>query len=206
MKIDRAGLPFIVGAFAPAALLLALKRPGAAAPFAALGGLLAFFFRDPDRYPPADADAVLAPADGRVMIAGPAEPGGPPGRWLQVAIFLSPLDVHINRTPVSGRVDRVEYRPGCFLPAYRPEACDNERTEVWIDHEGVPIVFRQVVGVLARRIVRRVTRGQSLAAGERVGLMKFGSRMDVFVPETCRLCVSVGEHVRGAETIIARLR
>jgi phosphatidylserine decarboxylase len=142
MKIDRAGVPFIVGALAPAAVLMALKRPGWAAPFAALGGFFAYFFRDPDRYPPSDPDAILAPADGRVMVAGPAGPEAPPGNWLQVAIFLSPMDVHINRAPAAGRIARVEYQPGCFLPAYRREACDNERTEVWIDHDGVHVVFR----------------------------------------------------------------
>jgi phosphatidylserine decarboxylase len=115
------------------------------------------------------------------------------------------MDVHINRSPVSGRVERVEYHAGCFLPAYRPESCDNERTEVWIDHDGQPVVFRQVVGVLARRIVCRVSAGQELEAGERVGLMKFGSRMDVFVPIGSTLAVAAGERVRAGETRIATL-
>jgi phosphatidylserine decarboxylase len=122
-----------------------------------------------------------------------------------VSIFLSPLDVHINRSPVSGRVERVEYHAGSFLPAYRREARDNERSEVWIDHDGQPVIFRQVVGVLARRIVCRLAPGDVVRAGDRVGLMKFGSRMDVFLPSSAILLVAAGDHVRGGETRIARL-
>jgi phosphatidylserine decarboxylase len=123
-----------------------------------------------------------------------------------VTIFLSPLDVHMNRTPVEGRVTRVDYRKGKFLPAHTPAANDNELNEVWIDHHGRPVVFRQVVGILARRIVCRVQEGEHLERGQRVGLMKFGSRMDVFLPTDAELRVAVGEHVVGGETVLARLR
>jgi phosphatidylserine decarboxylase len=206
MSIDRSGIPFIAGALVPAVGFALAKRPLLAAPLAALGGFFAFFFRDPERHAPDDPDAVLSPADGRVVWAAPAEPvSSPPGSWLQITIFLSPLDVHINRTPVPGRVTRVDYRAGSFLAAYKPESWENEQTEVWLEHEGQTVVFRQVVGVLARRIVCRVAPGMTLGAGQRVGLMKFGSRMDVFLPVTARLTVAVGEHVRGGETIIARL-
>jgi phosphatidylserine decarboxylase len=113
--------------------------------------------------------------------------------------------VHINRTPVAGRVTRVDYVPGTFVPAYRDDARRNEHSEIWIDHDGQTIVARQVVGVLARRVVCRVKRGDELAAGERIGLMKFGSRMDVFVPRSAALTVAAGESVRAGETVIARL-
>jgi len=167
---------------------------------------IALFFRDPDRHPPADPDAVLAPADGRVMFAGPARQNeAPPGAWLQVTIFLSLLDVHINRTPVPGRVTRIDYVPGSFLPAYRTDAAKNEHSEIWIDRRGRTIVCRQVVGVLARRVVTRIRTGDTLESGARIGLMKFGSRMDVFVPVTATLQTREGEHVRGGETIVARL-
>lgn len=206
MKIDRAGTPFIAAALLPAAALALARRPGLAAPFAAAAGFFAYFFRDPDRHPPADQDVVLAPADGRVMRAGPAPPDeAPTGEWLQVTIFLSPLDVHINRAAVSGRVARVDYHPGLFLPAYKPDARLNERTEIWIDHAGTAVVMRQVVGILARRIVCRLSVGEDVAAGQRFGLMKFGSRMDVFVPAGATLLVHLDEQVRGGETILARL-
>src|SRR5262249_22234390 len=137
MKIDRAGIPFLAAALVPAALLAAMRRYTLAAPLAALGGFMAFFFRDPERRVPQDPELVVSPADGRVMIAGPSEGRwAPPGSWNQVTIFLSPMDVHVNRTPVDGRVTRVDYRPGKFLPAYKESSNQNELNEVWIDHCG----------------------------------------------------------------------
>ena len=206
MKIDRAGLPFIAGALAPAVGLAAARRYGWATGFAALGAFFAYFFRDPERRIPGGEGLVVSPADGRVVVAGPADPRwSPPGAWSQITIFLSPMDVHMNRTPVEGRVTRVEYKPGTFLPAYKIDASLNELNEVWIDYQGEPIVVRQIVGVLARRIVCRVVEGQALARGERIGLMKFGSRMDVFLPVRAEIRVEVGEHVVAGETVLARL-
>jgi phosphatidylserine decarboxylase len=206
MRIDRAGFPFIAAAIAPAALLVAVRRYALAAPFAALGGFMAYFFRDPERTVPTDPGLVVSPADGRVMLAGPSDGRwSPPGSWKQITIFLSPMDVHVNRSPVSGRITRIEYRPGKFLPAYDQGANDNELNEVWIDHGGRPVVFRQVVGILARRIVCRVEEGQVLERGERVGLMRFGSRMDVFMPDDAILQVGVGDRVIGGETVLATL-
>ncbi len=196
MRFDPAGLPFIGGA-----LLLAVVSG------AALGAFFAFFFRDPERVSPGDADAVLSPADGRVLVAGPAvAAAAPPGSWLQISIFLSPMDVHINRIPASGRVTKVSYTPGRFLPAYRHDAASaNERSEIWIDHEGQTIVARQIVGILARRVVCRAQTGADVRAGDRYGIMKFGSRMDIFLPTTATLKVQVGQAVRGGETVIAVL-
>jgi phosphatidylserine decarboxylase len=206
MRIDRAGAPFIAGALVPAAVLVALKRPGWAVPFAGLAAFMAYFFRDPERRVPVDPLVVVAPADGRVMVAGPAEPGvTPDGTWQQISIFLSPVDVHVNRAPYGGRLTRVEYRPGRFLAAYKQEsALENERTELEVVSQGRRVIFRQLVGVLARRIVCRVEAGDTVETGERIGLMKFGSRMDVFVEPDARLEVRVGDRVRGGETILAR--
>jgi phosphatidylserine decarboxylase len=150
---------------------------------------------------------VVAPADGRVLVAGPAEASAAPeGEWQQVSIFLSPMDVHVNRVPASGRITRVNFKRGTFLPAYRHEAATaNERSEIWIDHHGQPIVARQIVGMLARRVVCRVQPGANVRAGDRFGIMKFGSRMDVFVPTSATLAVTVGQKVRGGETVIAVL-
>ena len=116
------------------------------------------------------------------------------------------MDVHVNRIPVSGRVTRVGYTRGRFLPAYRPEAAAaNERSEIWIDHRGQMVVARQIVGILARRVVCRVEAGADVHAGDRFGIMKFGSRMDVFVPLSATVKVKVGDSVRGGETVIAVL-
>jgi phosphatidylserine decarboxylase len=209
VRIDRAGFPFISGTAALAIAAALTVGSVGAVPLFVLGLFFTFFFRDPERQSPANADAaVLAPADGRVLVAGAADPNGaPPGDWLQVSIFLSPMDVHVNRTPVSGRVIRVDFKRGKFLPAYHHDAgSGNERSEIWMDHDGQTIVFRQIVGILARRVVCRVRPGERLRAGERVGLMKFGSRMDVFLPPSARLCVSLGDRVIGGVTEIATLQ
>ena len=205
MSIDRAGLPFIFAALGPGAVLVLVGRPLGGAPFLLLAAFFAFFFRDPERRPPPGKHLIVAPADGRVMWAGPAVAAAPAGPWQQVTIFLSPMDVHINRVPAGGRVTRVDFRAGTFLPAYKPESARNEQTEVWVEHEGHPVVFRQVVGVLARRVVCRLEPGQEVQTGQRFGLMKFGSRMDVFLPEQARLRVRTGDRVRGGETVIAEL-
>jgi phosphatidylserine decarboxylase len=206
VTIDSAALPFVAVAALPATGLFAAGMPLAAGAALLLPLSIALFFRDPERTPPADPSLVLAPADGKVMHAGPARPDeAPAGAWLQVTIFLSLLDVHINRAPVGGRVTQVRYVPGSFVAAFRPESHRNEHSEVWIDRSGVLVVARQVVGLLARRVVCRLSVGDDVRAGDRIGLMKFWSRMDVFVPPTARLLVKTGDVVRGAETGIARL-
>src|SRR5690349_11508667 len=206
MRIDPAGLPFIAGALALALVSGAAVAWVLAVPFVIVGAFFAFFFRDPDRRSPGDAAVVLSPADGRVLVAGDASADSPPGTWQQVSIFLSPVDVHVNRIPVSGRVTRVTYTPGAFLPAYRHDAATrNERSEIWIDHDGQTIVARQIVGILARRVVCRVQNGATVRAGDRYGIMKFGSRMDVFLPLSAAIQVKVGDVVRGGETVIAVL-
>jgi phosphatidylserine decarboxylase len=207
MRIDRAGWPFVLGALVPAAIAVLAHRPWWALPFLVLAAVFLFFFRDPHREIAGGLADVLSPADGRVLIAGDAEArDAPPGEWRQVSIFLSPLDVHVNRVPISGRVVKVEYRPGRFLPAYRPDAASaNERTEMWIDHHGIMVVCRQVVGLLARRIVCRVKPGEEVRAGARFGVMKFGSRMDLFLPLAAELRVAVGDRVRAGVTVIAVL-
>ena len=212
MRIDPAGWPFITVPLAPAATLAvaggrAARR--AALPFVALSAYMALFFRDPQRrcdvQPPADDD-VLSPADGVVMVAGkPQEGVAPEGDWQQVSVFLSVVDVHVNRAPYRGEVVESSYQPGKFLAAYRKESAHlNERSEIWLRDGDRTVVFRQIVGALARRIVTRTGVGQKLATGERLGLMKFGSRMDVFVPRECTVTVAKGQRVRGGETVIAR--
>jgi len=208
MRFDRAGGPFVGGAWLIALAAWLYSGWLFALPFVALGVFFAFFFRDPERVSPDDAHVVLSPADGEVKFVGAAEPGvAPPGDWKQVSIFLSPMNVHVNRIPASGTVTRVSYTPGKFLPAYRHEAAAvNERSEVWLDRgNGQTIVARQVVGILARRVVCRAKVGQQMHAGQRFGIMKFGSRMDVFMPTSATIMVKPGEMVRGGETVIAVL-
>jgi phosphatidylserine decarboxylase len=216
MRIDPAGWPFITGPLAPAALTTLAGRVSgrrglrlAAWPLLALSAYMTVFFRDPDRRcdvtPPAP-DEVLSPADGMVMVAGePQEGVAPEGDWQQVSVFLSVVDVHVNRSPYRGEVVESSYRKGSFLAAYRKESAHrNERSEIWLRDGDRAVVFRQVVGVLARRIVTRIRPGDLIVAGQRIGLMKFGSRMDVFVPPECTLTVRKGQRVRGGETVIAR--
>jgi phosphatidylserine decarboxylase len=216
MRIDPAGWPFITVPLGPAALLAAAgRRRGrwAAAPLLALSAYMTLFFRDPERRCDVEApgpDDVLSPADGVVMVAGEPQEGvapkpGPEGDWQQVSVFLSVVDVHVNRSPYHGEVVESSYQKGSFLAAYRKESAHrNERSEIWLRDGDRTVVFRQIVGVLARRIVTRTGVGHTLATGERMGLMKFGSRMDVFVPRECTLLVSKGQRVRGGETVIAR--
>jgi phosphatidylserine decarboxylase len=216
MRIDPAGWPFIAGPLAPAAALQAAGRASgrrwprrAAWPLLALSAYMTLFFRDPDRrcdVVPPEPDEVLSPADGMVMVAGEPQPGvAPEGDWQQVSVFLSVVDVHVNRSPYAGEVVESSYRKGSFLAAYRKESAHrNERSELWLREGERSVVFRQIVGVLARRIVTRPGPGDRLATGERMGLMKFGSRMDVFLPPECTVTVRKGQRVRGGETVIAR--
>ena len=191
MRIDPAGWPFIIGALALALVVALGLSPIAGAALVVPAGFFLFFFRDPDRSVTRLPGAIVSSADGRVMVAGaPTGDDGPAGTWQQVSVFLSPVDVHVNRMPVGGRVTKVRYHPGRFLPAYKAKAGDlNEYTEVWVEHDGLPIVVRQIVGILARRVVCRLTEGALVQAGDRFGVMKFGSRMDVFVPATADIRV-----------------
>lgn len=217
MKFDRDGFPFVGIAAVPAALAATFGARRSALALAGLPLLVGLFFRDPDRRPDiatvADPDVVLAPADAKVMHVGDPQPGTEPegGPWKQVVMFLSVLDVHINRTPVAGRVESVTYRPGRFLAAFTAESgAENERSEIVVvdETDGVArrVVFRQIVGLLARRVVTRVKEGDVLSAGQRIGLMKFGSRMDVFVPYDVDVVVDVGDRTVAGETVIGRWR
>lgn len=166
-----------------------------------LGAFVAFFFRDPERTPPDDPRLVVSPADGKIVHAGP-QPGEPDR--LLVSIFLSLFDVHVNRSPISARVERVTYTPGRFLPAYKREASTaNEQNELELRDETWTVIVRQIAGVVARRILCFTKEGSRLERGQRLGLIQFGSRVDVLFPSEARLCVVLGEHVKGGESVIA---
>jgi phosphatidylserine decarboxylase len=208
MRIDPAGWPFVLIGLGLAIAAALVVGPELGAVLLILTAFLLFFFRDPDRTINAPDSAVLSPADGKVMVAGaPTVRAFPPDRWQQISIFLSPMDVHVNRMPVAGRVVKVEYHPGRFLPAYRADAGDlNEYTEVTIDcGGGRMVVVRQIVGILARRIVCRAQQGADVKAGDRYGVMKFGSRMDIFLPAGTEIRARVGEKVVAGVTILGML-
>ena len=207
MTIDRAGYPFIGGTAVLAVAAAATVGSLGAVPLLILAAFFLYFFRDPNRPVPSEQHVMVSPADGAISDITDLENyellGGPAVR---IGIFLSVFNVHVNRSPVSGRVTKVAFRKGRFLPAYHTDAAaTNERSEVWVDHGGLPVVFRQIVGILARRVVCRVQPGAELKAGERFGIMKFGSRMDVFLPPNAQLNAKVGDTVVGGVTVIAVL-
>jgi phosphatidylserine decarboxylase len=206
LPIASEGWGFIL---APLALALALFPVGGVAlagPCVLLAAFMAFFFRDPERTPPSLGGAILAPADGKVVDARAAVDDAFVGPAQAVSIFLSPLDVHVNRAPLAGLVVEVEHRPGAKTAAFRVAASErNERTSIAIQGEAGRVVVRQIAGVLARRIVCRVRPGDKLAAGQRFGMIRFGSRADVIMPAAVQLRVRVGDRVRAGESVLGVL-
>jgi phosphatidylserine decarboxylase len=174
--------------------------------FAVFALFMAYFFRDPDRTSPGESTVVVSPADGRVMVVEKVDPASP-NAPTQVSIFLSPMDVHINRSPIAGTVVDVVYKPGAFKIATKKIASEvNEQNVITIENKEMRIVARQIAGLLARRVVCWKRPGDAVSAGERIGLMKFSSRMDVVMPAEVEVLCRVGDIVVGGETIIGRKR
>lgn len=166
------------------------------------------FFRSPIRKIRQDANTILCPADGKVVVIEETEENEYfKDRRLQVSIFMSPVNVHINRSPISGLVSFFKYHPGKFLVAWHPKSSsDNERTTIVVKQEdGVEILFRQIAGALARRIVWYVNEGDEVQQGAEFGFIKFGSRVDLFLPIGTQIDVKIGEKVVGGKTTLARL-
>ena len=174
--------------------------------FVALAAFMAFFFRDPRRQPPTDANLVVAPADGRVTRVRPV--GDLSERSSNViSIFLSPFDVHINRAPIAGKITNVAYTRGKFLMATDENASVvNEQNALTIEGERITVVCKQIAGILARRIVCWKRVGEKVDLGERFGLIKFSSRTDVLLPANVEILVAEGARVKGGTTIIGRIR
>jgi phosphatidylserine decarboxylase len=205
LPIAREGWPFVAIPGAIALGLALVGRRRLALPFAAAAAASAGFFRDPDRAIPAVVNGVLAPADGRVMsVEDAVDPFVGPS--VRVAIFLSPLDVHVNRAPIAGVVADTAYTPGRFVAAWDPAAEANERCAVRLQGEHARVTVVQIAGIVARRIVCRVGSGDKLAAGQRFGMIRFGSRTDCYMPRTTEITVRVGESVRGGQTVIGVLK
>jgi phosphatidylserine decarboxylase len=208
MKIARDGLKFILPALALALAFLALRWWPLFGLFLILSAAFAFFFRDPERFPPAGEGRLVAPADGRVLaIESPAPQARLDAPATRITVFLSLLDVHVTRAPVSGTVGQVEYRPGKFLPAYRPEAGEHNESCA-LDIRGGPadIFLRQIVGVAARRIKCFVRAADRIRRGQRIGLMYFGSRIELDLPPGAEVKVRLNEKIRAGETVIAEVK
>ncbi|HEY3066910.1 MAG TPA: phosphatidylserine decarboxylase [Methylomirabilota bacterium] len=205
LPIAPEGWPFIATPAVLAAVLALGGRRRLAVPFVAAAAVALGFFRDPERAVPALPHAVLSPADGRVTLVDEVEDDFV-GPAVRVAIFLSPLDVHVNRSPIAALVAETTYRPGRFLAAYRPEAGEaNERMTLHLQGEGARVTVRQIAGVVARRIVCRVAPGDKLAAGERFGMIRFGSRTDCIMPRATRLQIRAGDPVTGGVSVLGML-
>jgi len=160
------------------------------------------FFRDPERAIPSEAGAVVSPGDGRVVVVTEEENAGRPGK--RVSIFLAVWNVHVNRSPAAGTITKVEYRRGKFLAAMRERASvENEQNIFTLSTEAGEIVFKQIAGLIARRVVSWKKAGEKVARGERIGLVRFGSRVDLWVPKEAEILVKVGESVKGGSSVLA---
>jgi phosphatidylserine decarboxylase len=205
MRIAKEGYPLIFTAAILTLLALAVGWIALGVVLAVMALAITGFFRDPERQAPKGEGLIVAPADGKVVSIADVSTAFPDSAK-RVSIFLSPLDVHINRTPVEGKIEKVSYHQGKFLAAYKDEASErNEQNALTIvDNGGRTFGVVQIAGVLARRIVCRAKAGDRLARGERFGLIMFGSRTDTYLPGGCQIEVAEGQRVKGGETVLAR--
>lgn len=194
------GWPFILPLFGAALVLWISGLQMGSLVLLLLAAAVVFFFRDPERFPPDEPGVILAPADGRVVRIGPSMDGR---QGTEVSIFLSLLDVHVNRAPCAGRIEEVLSNPGTFQVAWK-EAASRRNAQTLIRLRGGPrdIFIRQVAGLLARQVVTWVRPGQEVRAGERIGMIRFGSRVDLLLPEGVDPRVQMGDHVKGGESVI----
>ncbi len=195
----KEGFPFVIVPAVAALIFGALQFWIPAAGLALIAGFMAFFFRDPYREIPDEENIIVSAADGRVTRIESTDEGK------LISVFLSPLDVHINRSPVGGKIVDVEYVEGKKMPATSNNASYlNERNSLTIENEGISVVCTQIAGILARRIVCWNQQGDELERGQRFGLIKFSSRTDVLMPRSVEILVKVGDRVKGGESVIAR--
>jgi phosphatidylserine decarboxylase len=214
MRFAPEGRPFIVAAGALAGTLWAVGLAIGTGWLTALAGVatlalafVAYFFRDPDRQAPGDETLVLAPADGRVLsVEEVTEPTVFQGPCRRMSIFLSVFNVHVQRAPLGGTVTHRSYRPGGYAVAWKPKASeDNEQASLGLETKAGPVLVRQIAGLVARRIVTYPTEGDRVDRGERIGIIRFGSRVDLFIPLDWPVDCAVGDVVRGGATSVARV-
>jgi len=193
------GLPLL----ALGGLGLLLKWSIAAWVLMFLAAFVFSFFRDPQRVIPSEVGAVVSPADGRVVVVTDEENAGRAGK--RISIFLAIWNVHVNRAPAAGTITKMEYRPGKFLAAMRERASlENEQNVFTLSTEAGEMMFKQIAGWIARRVVSWKKVGDAVARGERIGLVRFGSRVDVWVPREAEILVKIGENVKGGSSVLAR--
>lgn len=206
LPIAREGWPFILPLLGAALTGLAIMPP--------LGWLLlaltvfvAYFFRDPERSIPQTPGKLLAPADGKIVAISPQEDSSTPQAGTMVSVFLSVFDVHINRAPIAATIASVRYSPGKFLPAFQSDASAlNEHNTVIFQAGNMQVMVKQIAGILARRIVCRVKSGDQVHAGQRFGLIRFGSRVDILIPPEFTVHVRLGQRIRGGQSVLASLQ
>ena len=201
----RDGIPFVLIPLVLAIVPLVFGYWPVSIGFVALAAFMAFFFRDPNRTVPRDPDLVLAPADGLITLVARGEDGL--SSESLVSIFLSPLDVHVNRSPIGGEITDITYTSGKFLMATSARArLLNEQNTLTIRGDGLTVKCTQIAGILARRIVCWKQAGEKVECGERFGMIKFGSRTDLLMPANVEIMVREGMRVRGGETIIGKVK
>src|SRR5437879_648547 len=196
------GYYYAISLFGAALLIGWLTAAVWAAPTLLLAAFLLWFFRDPERRIPNSAGAVVSPADGKVTDVSPVFAEG--AKQMRISIFLNVLDVHVNRSPIAGIIRDVRYQRGKFMSAMGANCAEqNEQNIVTVEGEGQRVIFKQIAGLLARRIVFNKKIGDTLARGERVGMIKFGSRVDVILDASSSLQVKLGDRVKGGSSILA---
>jgi len=206
LHIAKEGIPFIAVPIILAVVLAIFAIWPAVAAFLVLTAFMLYFFRDPERTIPSDSDIIVSPADGRVTRVQPLDPSASDSGTV-VSIFLSPLDVHINRAPIAGTVTEVAYTHGKFLIATSEKASIlNEQNALTIKGEKIEVVCKQIAGIVARRIVCWKKPGDSVGLGERFGLIKFSSRTDLIMPASVEVLVQEGTRVKGGLSIVGRIR
>jgi phosphatidylserine decarboxylase len=203
VSVVKEGYIFAAGPILLAALGFNLRWYVPAAVLLLLGAFILYFFRDPDRTIPTDPAAVVSPADGRVLEVVEEALGERPGR--RISIFLAIWNVHVNRSPLAGRFAQIQYRPGRFHMAMKEAASsENEQNIIHVETPRGEIVFKQIAGLIARRVVLWKKVGDQVERGERIGIVRFGSRMDLWLPLEAQIVVKPGDHVAGGSSILAR--
>jgi phosphatidylserine decarboxylase len=209
--MTKEGFTFVLPALGISLISFAVWAYSSLHAFLALTGVflfltlfLIFFFRDPERRTPSGENLVLSSADGKVISIKPFRGGGfVDGQGTSVSVFMSVFDVHVNRAPISGKVEHLKYNPGKFFPAFKEKASsENEQTELGFQNAQGRVMIKQIAGIIARRIVCKVRQGDDLRAGQRIGLIRFGSRVDHLLPQSVEIRARLDQKVRAGETVI----
>jgi len=202
--IAKEGLPFIALSTLMLVAAAGLQQPGLTLFMTAVTIFVTAFFRDPKRISPAGEHNLVSPADGKVVYIGPADYDAAVQPVIMISVFMSVFNVHVNRNPLSGRVKKITYHPGAFHNAARGDApVSNERNLIVLDTPYGEVAFCQVAGLIARRIVCRIREGARVKRGERMGLIRFGSRLDIYIPKPWGVNVKLGDYVRAGSSVLA---